>query len=85
MKTEKTFSFDSEINKEVLDLLMPKDLNNFSLGVDYGSGDIQNIGTFKLLPQKILKFKRKKKGKRFIIFDYKLDETFCLQKLGDEE
>lgn len=82
MNLKQTFSFDNEVNadvlKELFDYVKQKDY--FTLGVDYGNGDIQSIGTFELLPAKVIKFKRKKKGKRFIIYSYELDDRFCFEK-----
>ena len=79
---ETTFSFDSEVNADVLKELFnyKKKKNYFTLGVDYGNGDIQSIGEFGLLPAKVIKFRRKKKGKRYIISKYELDNNLCFIK-----
>jgi len=79
---ETTFSFDSEVNADVLKELFnyEEQKNYFTLGVDYGDGDIQSIGTFGLQPTKVINFKRKKKGKRYIISKYELDNHLCFIK-----
>lgn len=79
---EATFSFDSEVNYDILKKLfdIEEQKDYFTLGVDYGNGDIQNIGTFELLPAKVIKFKRKKKGKRYVISKYELDNNLCFLK-----
>ena len=69
MKEEQTLSFDAEINADVLEALIPKELKQFSLGVDYGNGDIQSIGTFELLPVRVTKIKRKKKEQKGANYD----------------
>ena len=88
MKGETTFSFDSEINTNILKELFDyeKQKNLFTLGIDYGKGGIQSIGTFELLPTKITNFKRKKKAKRYIISNYKTDNNLCfLKQFGSDE
>ena len=78
-----TISFDATINSDVLKQLIEAEPQETycSLGVDYGNGDIQSVGTFKLLPQKIKAFKRTKKGKRFIISSFKINNVLCFEKI----
>ena len=82
-----TISFDATINSDVLKQLIETEPQEtyYSLGVDYGNGDIQSVGLFKLLPSKIKVFKRTKKGKRFIISSYEINNEVCLEKVLDKE
>lgn len=75
---EITTSVDGDFSK-ILENVEPFQNSNFAIGIDYGTGDIQNIGVFQFFPSKVLSYKRKKKGKRYIISKFKIDETFCFR------
>lgn len=68
MNGRTSFAFDFETNSGILKELTNTRTTTFQMGVDYGNGDIQTIGTFEILPNKITDYKRKKKGKRFILY-----------------
>ena len=70
-ETSLSFGFDLT-NSGIIKELTNTKTSKFQMGVDYGNGDIQTIGRFELLPNKITNYKRKKKGKRYIIYKYEL-------------
>ena len=73
MSGETSLSFDCDLtNSGILKELTNTRTTKFQMGVDYGNGDIQTIGIFELLPNRITNYKRKKKGKRYIIYKYEL-------------
>lgn len=71
-----TNSVDGDFSK-ILESVEPFQNKSFTLGIDYGNGDIQKVGLFKLLPSRVNTFKRKRKGKRFIIYKYNIDDLIC--------
>lgn len=77
MNLNASFEFNLESDNLLDSLIHSESDNEFQLGIDYGNGDIQKVGLFKLLPSRVNTFKRKRKGKRFIIYKYNIDNLIC--------